>query len=468
MWIGALAVLLLAIGTPAQTVVPATRLPPAGPQAVRPNFIVISCDDLGYGDLGCYGERLIRTPHIDRMAAEGQRWTDFYAAAPVCTPSRAALLTGRLPVRSGMHEGRHRVLSPASRGGLPAAEWTIAEALQGAGYATACIGKWHLGHQPGFLPTSHGFDSYFGIPYSNDMGRTDTAPDLRTALLNPRPGDWNVPLLRDLRVVEQPADQVTLTVRYTDEALGFIRANRHRPFFLYLAHSMPHAPLFPGPGFAGRSARGRYGDVVEELDASTGRILALLRSLRLCERTVVVFTSDHGPWRELQAMGGSTGGLRGGKGDTFEGGMRVPMICWWPGTIRPGIVTGLGSQLDLLPTFCAVAGVRIPDALQLDGFDLTDVWLGRGRSPRRTVFYHRGELLFAVRHGAYKAHFYTRSGYGPDPLITHDLPVLIDLVRDPGETVNLARRLPEVVTHLAAIAADHLLGLAVAPCQLDR
>lgn len=227
----------------------------------RPNFVVIFCDDLGYGDLACFGHPTIATPNLDRMAAEGMKFTQFYAAAPVCTPSRAALMTGRLPLRNGMCSNKRRVLFPDSKGGIPAEEITIAEALQANGYATACVGKWHLGHLPQFLPTSNGFDRYFGIPYSNDMDRMNDAPSGRDAFWNPEVRYWNVPLLRDTEIIERPADQTTITRRYTEEATKFIREHKNSPFFLYLPHSMPHVPLFRSPDFADKSRRGLFGDV---------------------------------------------------------------------------------------------------------------------------------------------------------------------------------------------------------------
>jgi arylsulfatase A-like enzyme len=255
-----------------------------------PNFVVIFCDDLGYGDLGSFGNPTIRTPHLDRMAAEGQRWTSFYAADSVCTPSRAALLTGRLPIRTGMFSDTRRVLFPDSAEGLPASEITIAELLKTRGYATAAIGKWHLGWQAEYLPMKQGFDSYFGIPYSNDMdwtGGNMAAAERRQRMKNPRREYWNVPLLRNEQILERPADQTTITERYTDEAIKFIGANKSKPFFLYLAHSMPHMPLFRSQKFANKSARGLYGDVIEELDANVGRLLDTLRQLKLDRNTLV-------------------------------------------------------------------------------------------------------------------------------------------------------------------------------------
>ncbi|MCR4414265.1 MAG: sulfatase [Thermoguttaceae bacterium] len=434
----------------------------------RPNIVIIFADDLGYGDLGCYGHPTIRTPHLDRMAAEGQRWTDFYSAAPVCTPSRAALLTGRLPIRNGMCHDTRRVLFPDSAGGLPADEITLAELLRECGYATACVGKWHLGHLPPYLPTRQGFDSYFGIPYSNDMDRTPDSPRGREAFWHPKIEYFRCPLLRDEREIERPADQTTITRRYTDEAIRIIRQHKDRPFFLYLAHNLPHVPLFVSSEFAGRSARGLYGDVVEEIDAGVGRILGTLRELNLDSRTLVVFTSDNGPWLTFDQHGGSAGLLREGKGSTWEGGMREPGLFWWPGRIKPGVVQDLGSTLDLLPTCVALAGGKLPADRTLDGFDLSPVLFGRGPSPRKTMFFYRDTRLYAVRHGPYKAHFLTRSAYGPDAEQRHDPPLLYHLGHDPGEKFDIAKEHPEVVAQIRKIADEHLSGVTPGPCQLDK
>ena len=435
-----------------------------------PNFVVIFCDDLGYGDLGSFGNPTIRTPHLDRMAAEGQRWTSFYAADSVCTPSRAALLTARLPIRSGMYSDTRRVLFPDSAGGLPDREVTIAEILKGKGYATTAIGKWHLGFQPQHLPMRQGFDSYFGIPYSNDMdfvAQVANAQQRRERMMNPRVEYWNVPLMRNEAVVERPAEQTTLTRRYTDEAIRFIEANRRRPFFLYLAHSMPHLPLFRTAEFAGRSQRGLYGDVIEELDANVGRLLDTLRRLNLDRNTLVVFTSDNGPWALFDQQGGSAGLLRGAKGGTFEGGMREPTLIWQPGTVRPGVVTDLGSTLDLLPTFASLVGAPAPSDRPLDGVDLSPVLLGKGPSPRQTMFYWRGSKLFAIRHGAFKAHFLTKSEYGTDPIVEHDPPLLYQLDHDPSEKFDVAAQHPEVVAELRRLAEAHRRSIEAAENQLD-
>lgn len=302
--------------------------------AKKPNFVIILCDDLGYGDLGCYGNPVIRTPNLDRMAVEGQKWTDFYVADSVCTPSRAALLTGRLPIRNGMTNDTTRVLFPYSAGGLPQNEITIAEALKPVGYTSACIGKWHLGHLPQYLPTSQGFDYFFGLPYSNDMDCTNKLAWKMEGLEQAKTDWFNVPLMRNEQIIERPADQHTLTKRYTDEAVKFIQQNKTRPFFLYLAHTYPHVPLFASKDFKGKSRRGLYGDIVEELDWSVGKVLGTLKEEGISENTFVVFTSDNGPWLLKERFGGSAGLLRDGKGTTWEGGMREPCIMYWPGKLN--------------------------------------------------------------------------------------------------------------------------------------
>lgn len=435
------------------------------------NFVVIFCDDLGYGDVGAFGNPTIRTPNLDRMAAEGQRWTSFYAADSVCTPSRSALLTGRLPIRTGMYSDTRRVLFPDSAGGLPSSEITIAELLKTRGYATAAIGKWHLGWQPEYLPTKQGFDSYYGIPYSNDMDATfkfSTRDEYIKFMKNPKLEYWNVPLQRNEQVLERPANQTTITQRYTDEAIKFIGANKNKPFFLYLAHSMPHMPLFRSKNFENKSARGLYGDVIEELDTNVGRLLDKLRQMKLDKNTLVVFTSDNGPWALFGEQGGSAGLLRGAKGGTYEGGMREPTIFWQPGTLKPGVVTDIGATLDLLPTFCTLAGVKAPSDRVLDGFDLSAALLGKGRSPRQTMVYWRGSKLMAVRHGSFKAHFITQSEYGGEAAVTHPTPELYNLDIDPSEKWNVAAQHPDVVAEIRRIAEEHKKAIPPVENHLDK
>jgi len=439
----------------------------AGESAAKPNVVIIFCDDLGYGDLACYGHPTIRTPNLDRMAAEGQKWTSFYVAASVCTPSRAALMTGRLPIRTGMSSDQRRVLFPDSAGGLPAEELTLAEVLRGGGYATACVGKWHLGHLPQYLPTSQGFDSYLGIPYSNDMDRVADSPAGRAAFWDPKIEYWNVPLMRNTEIVERPADQNTITRRYTEEAVRFIKANKAGPFFLYLAHSMPHVPLFASDDFLGTSLRGLYGDVIEEIDWSVGQVLDTLRQLGLQQRTLVVFTSDNGPWLIFNQHGGSAGPLRDGKGCTFEGGMREPALFWWPGTIAAGVVRDVGSTLDLLPTCAKLAGARLPDDLVLDGADISPALLGTGPSGRDVMFFYRGTELYAVRKGPLKAHFITKPAYGSGQAEKHDPPLLYHLEHDPGEQYDVAADHPEAVAEIRRVAEAHKQAMQPGKPQLE-
>ena len=432
----------------------------------KPNFVIIFCDDMGYGDLGCYGHPTIHTPHLDRMAAEGQKWTNFYVGASVCTPSRAALLTGRLPIRSGMCSNKRRVLFPDSASGLPTGEVTIAEALKTEGYSTGCIGKWHLGHLPPYLPTNNGFDSYFGIPYSNDMDRVVGGG--RQAFLEPKIEYWNVPLMRDEKIVERPANQNTITKRYAEEGVKFIKNHKNRPFFLYLANSMPHVPLFVSQNFKDKSLRGLYGDVIEEIDWGVGRILDTLRREGLAENTFVVFTSDNGPWLIFNEHGGSAGLLREGKGCTFEGGMREPCIMWWPGKIRPGVVNDLGATMDIYTTILTLAGAKVPDDRVVDGLDLSPALFGTGPSPRKTVFYYRGAKLYAIRKGPYKAHFFTKSAYGRDKEVRHDPPLLYHLGHDPSEKYNISEAHPEVLAEIQKEVALHLANLTPGEDQLAK
>ena len=437
--------------------------------ANTPNVVVIFADDLGYGDLACYGHPTIKTPNLDRMAAEGLRFTQFYSAAVVCTPSRAALMTGRHAIRSGLSNENPRVLYPDSIGGLQESEITIAELLKTKGYETACVGKWHLGHHPQFLPTNQGFDHYFGLPYSNDMDRVPSAPKGRKAFLDPQSEYWNVPLMRNTEIVERPADQTTLTKRYTTEAVGFISEHKEsdKPFFLYLAHSMPHVPLFRSPEFENVSKRGLFGDAVEEVDWSVGEVLDALRKNGLAENTLVWFTSDNGPWLIQGLQGGSAGLLRDGKGSTFEGGMREPGIAWWPGTIKPGVTAELASTLDILPTACALAGVALPKDRVYDGYDLSGLLKNGEASPRNEMYYYRGEDIFAVRQGPWKVHFTTQIGYGGKPE-KHDPPVLHNIEHDPSETTDVAADHPEIVERLTKLAEEHKKTVEKVPSQLTR
>ncbi len=408
---------------------------PAEAEARRrpPNFIVILTDDQGYQDVGCYGAPLIRTPRLDRMAAEGMKLTSFYAA-PVCTPSRARIVTGCYPPRVGLPN----VLNANSDTGISDRETTIAEVLKERGYATGCIGKWHLGYQPKFLPTRHGFDSYFGLPYSNDMNRKGNEA-------------FPVPLMRNEKVIERPAVQETLTERYTEEAIRFIRRNRTRPFFLYLPHTFPHVPLHVSERFRGKSKGGLYGDVIECLDWSTGQILDALKEEGLDDNTLVIFTSDNGPWLVKGNDGGSALPLRAGKGTTYEGGVRVPCIARWPGRIPAGTVCPeMAANFDIYPTLAKLAGATVPEDRIIDGRDIWPLLSGQpgAKSPHEALFYYRGNALQAVRSGRWKLilEHQPQGSKETTPL------ALYDLETDIGETRDLSAGYPKLVQRLQQMA----------------
>jgi arylsulfatase A-like enzyme len=332
--------------------------------------------------------------------------------------------------------------------------------MKSAGYATACIGKWHLGHKEEYLPTNHGFDYYFGIPYSNDMDRIIEVKSMQGYMdfwkseERHNTNNFNVPLIRNMEIIERPADQNTITRRYTDESIAFILENREKPFFIYLAHNLPHVPLFASKEFLGKSKRGLYGDVVQEIDDGVGRILQTLRDTGLDEKTMVIFTSDNGPWLIMQQESGSAGLLRGGKGSTWEGGMRVPGIFWLPGRIEPDVVADVGTTMDIFTTLSKLAGVPLPDDRTIDGKDLSPVLFEGKKSTGGEVFYYRGQDLFAVRMGDYKAHFITQSGYAQDRT-DHDPPLLYNLAVDPSEKFNIADEHPEIIGKILELAGEH-------------
>lgn len=446
---------------------------PSGSAERPPNIVLIFADDMGYADIGPYGNPVTRTPSLERLAHEGQKWTNFYAAASVCTPSRAGLLTGRLPIRSGVGPDHplRRVFFPNSTGGLPQSEVTIAELLKQKGYATTAIGKWHLGHQPEFLPMAQGFDSYFGIPYSNDMdapGGIEEPWNVELFFKEPNIDFWDVPLMENEKVVERPAHQWDITKRYTERAVEFIESNQENPFFLYLAFSYPHTPVFASEKFWGNSPRGHYGDVVEEMDWSVGQVVEKLEELGLDDNTLVVFTSDNGPWLIMRQYGGSAGMLRDGKGTTWEGGMREPAIFWWPGRVDPGVEMGIGSTLDLLPTIAKLAGVELPDDREYDGSDLTQTLFdSEANSPRDVIFYYRLQDVYAVRKGPYKAHFITESSYGGAGREELDTPLLFNVDHDPGESFDIAAEHPEVIADLRELVVQHRATLKPVENQLN-
>ncbi len=431
----ACAVLLLFAGTPEARA--AAQMPP------RPNVILIVADDLGFGDISLNGSTLMATPHIDRLGTEGAQLTDFHASANVCTPSRAGLLTGRYPIRSGL---AHSVIQPWHDHGLPESEVTLPEMLREAGYATAMVGKWHLGHQAEHWPTNHGFDRFYGVLYSNDMDP--------------------FALYEGTELIEEPVDQTTLTQRYTEATIRFMEENQDQPFFIYLPHTFPHIPLYVSEEFRGRSEGGLYGDVVETLDWSVGEILAALERLDLDSNTLVIFTSDNGPWFE-----GSSGPVRGRKGSTDNGGYQVPMLARWPGAIPEGTRShALATQLDLLPTLAKLARAPLPDGVTIDGKDIWPLLAGGQDSPHEVVYFFDNQRIAAVRSGQWKYVVSTYYRTFPIPLEAFAGPLLFDLARDPGETVSFIRDHHDVVQRMQGLLAAgraELEPLAIDPATLN-
>jgi arylsulfatase A len=436
----------------------------------KPNFVIIFIDDLGYSDIEPFGQKIIRTPNLNRMAAEGMKFTDFYSAAPVCTPSRAALMTGCYPTRVTMARDDRRVLFHDDKCGLNPKEVTIAEILKNQSYATMCVGKWHLGHRPEFLPTRQGFDHYFGIPYSNDMEVDPEAPladDVKLGEgLTPETfssvhsKEGVVPLYRDEKLIEYPVDQTQITKRYTEKSIEFIVKNKDRPFFLYLPHTMVHEPLHASEAFKGRSRGGLYGDCVEEIDWSIGQILDTLCKNGLAENTFVLFTSDNGQ------DGHDVPPLRDSKGSTYEGGMREPTIMWWPGTIRAGSVCKeVTATIDMLPTIAGLAGASAPKDRIIDGHDITalikSVPGAKSEEDKVGFYYYNDTKLEAIRLGKWKLR---KAANEPDAPVE-----LYDLAEDMGEKNNLAEKEPAMVERLMKMMQDfdRELWANQRPCALE-
>lgn len=425
----------------------------------KPNFIIIFCDDLGYGDLACFGNPTIKTPNLDQMSIQGQKWSSFYVSASVSSPSRAGLLTGKLGAKTGMYGNDKRVLYPYSAKGLPQTEQTIATILKSADYTTALVGKWHLGHRDENMPLSHGFDFFYGIPNSNDMSKKEQA------LLGNHNYNYPLPFYDQTEIIEYDIDQTQLTKRLTKYATTFIKEHKKEPFFLYLSHSMPHVPVYASEDFKGKSKRGIYGDAVEELDWSVGEIIESLEENGIDDNTIVVFSSDNGPWLSYRQNGGSAGLLKDGKGSTYEGGFRVPTIIWGA-DIVPNHITQMGSTLDLLPTFCEYAGVDI-DTKELDGVSLKQVFEGVDVEPREEFFFYRGGEIYAVRKGKYKMHRYGQAAYGQSKKTVLETPELYDLDVDASERYDIAKENPEVLEELTKLIEQREHDHPTAPSIFD-
>ena len=423
----------------------------------KPNFIIIFTDDLGYGDLGSYGHPTIKTPYLDQMAKEGMRFTQFYVGSSICTPSRAALLTGKLPVQTGMY-GKRSVLFPDNAGGLDPKEITIASALKKYDYKTACIGKWHLGHLKKYMPLNHGFDSFYGIPYSNDMrpeGKWDYARDNFPPL----------PFLDGHDTIGVSLDQGNFIEMFTQRSIDFILQNKNNPFFLYLAHTAPHTPLVLKDENRDLSMRGTYGDVVEEIDRSVGKILITLKELDIAKNTFVIFTSDNGPWGWANIDGGSSGLLRGNKGSVYEGGYRVPAIAWMPGLVPEVTTTALASALDFFPTMISMAGGEYHDQ-SLDGVDISKTFL-ENISVRTDVHYYRQDTLIALRHNEWKMYIKDPNPWDDGPT-QKDMPLLYNVEHDPSEKYNIVKENKEIVKVLNDLASEHIQSVLKTPSQYDK
>jgi len=437
----------------------------AGIQERATNFVILFADDLGYGDLGSYGHPTIRTPHLDKMANEGMKFTQFYVSAPVCTPSRAGLLTGRYSIRSGLADDRFSVFFPYSLGGLPQSEITIAEGLKQNDYSTAIFGKWHLGHRPEYLPTKQGFDTYFGLPYSNDMSPPTVPFEPLKNLFPP------MPLMEGEDIIEEEPDQTQLTKRYAERAVRFIGEQKDNPFFLYVPFAFPHIPLFASEEFRGKSKRGLYGDTVEEIDWAVGQIMDALKTNGIDENTMVIFISDNGPWLSKLQEGGSAGLLRNGKGSTYEGGQRVPAIARYPGYIPAGTVSSsIASTLDLFPTIMAMTDIDLVEDRIYDGNDITSILKDPNQTVRNEMMYYRGSQLRAIRQGNFKAHFITREKpYDQNSEeVHHEHPLLYNINIDPSEQYEISAHHPEIVEALILESEKHKRSILPVENQLNK
>jgi len=430
--------------------------PKAAPKAaaekpLKPNVVIILADDMGYGDLGCYGHPTIKTPNIDRMAAEGMRFTQFYAPAAVSTPSRASILTGRYSVRTGMWGDKFSVLYPDTPGGLPNDELTIAQVVKGQGYNTACIGKWHLGAADPHMPWNFGFDYYYGVPYANNF--------------------IPLPLMEGPRVLEDSTDQSLLTMRYTAKAIDYMTKSIHegKPFFLYFASTFPHVPLYASQKFSGKSLRGSYGDTVEELDWGVGEIMHALKELGIDANTLVIFTSDNGPWITMKQRGGSAGLLHGGKGSSWEGGFREPGIFRWPGVIPAGTTCyNISTAMDIFPTVAKLSGAEIPAGREIDGVDMMPMLRDPENATRNEFVYWKGSELAAIRRGVWKVQFHQYDDwYQQQGITVENKPLLFNLDNDPSEAFDLSAKHPEIVEQLTKLKDDYLSKVTIRPSVND-
>lgn len=426
-------------------------------EAAKPNFIIIFADDQGYGDLSCFGSKTINTPNVDRLATQGRKFTSFMVASPVCTPSRAALMTACYPKRVGMHK---HVLFPSSKKGLHPDELTIADHLKSQGYATACFGKWHLGHYPEVLPTSNGFDTYFGIPYSNDMNHPDNKgkPQGGHAGMDILWNDpestltkWKTPLFEDEEIVELPVDQRTVTRRYTQKAIDFVKAHKDSPFFVYLPHSMPHIPLYVPDDVRDPDPKNAYINTIEHIDSEVGRLLDVIDELKLSDNTYVIYTTDNGPWLQFKHHGGSAGPLRAGKGTTFEGGQRVPCVMRGPGIPAGTVCDSLTGTIDILPTIASITGTPLPEEKRIDGMDVSGLWMGTLDQSPRNEFIHYTSVgnLEGLRQGDWKILVkQPKPRRNQEGEISPPEIMLFNLKNDLAEQHNLADQHPEIVSKL--------------------